>query len=66
MGKQAGEAIGRPSKEQAEIARLRRELETTHKRSDRTETVLEIMGNARALLEDNSESADTEMKRKRR
>lgn len=65
-GKQAGEAIGRPSKEQTEIARLRRELETTQKRLDRTETALEIMGKARALLEDISESADTETKRKRR
>lgn len=66
QGKQPGQAIGRPSKEQAEIARLRRELETTQQRLDRTETALEIMGKARALLEDISESADTETKRKRR
>ena len=65
-GKQVGEAIGRPSKEQAEIARLRRELETTQNRLDRTETALEIMGKARALLEDISESADTETRRKKR
>ena len=62
QGKQPGQAIGRPSKEQAEIARLRRELETTQQRLDRTETALEIMGKARALLEDISESADTETK----
>src|SRR5699024_6472389 len=65
-GKQAGEAIGRPSKDQAEIARLRRELETTRQRLDRTETALEIMGKARALLEDVSESADPETKRNKR
>ena len=53
-------------KEQAEIARLRRELETTQPRLDRTETALEIMGKARALLEDISESADTETKRNKR
>ena len=52
QGKQPGQAIGRPSKEQAEIARLRRELETTQQRLDRTETALEIMGKARALLEE--------------
>ena len=63
QGKQPGQAIGRPSKEQAEIARLRRKLETTQQRLDRTETALEIMGKARALLEDISESADTETKR---
>ena len=65
-GKLAGEAIGRPSKDQAEIARLRRELETTRQRLDRTETALEIMGKARALLEDVSESADPETKRNKR
>ena len=66
QGKQPGQAIGRPSKEQAEIARLRRELDQTRQRLDRTETALEIMGKARALLEDISESADTETKRKKR
>ena len=66
QGKQPGQAIGRPSKEQAEIARLRRELDQTRQRLDRTETALEIMGKARALLEDISESADLETKRKKR
>ncbi|MGP9605089.1 MULTISPECIES: IS3 family transposase [unclassified Brachybacterium] len=50
-GKQPGQTVGRPSKEQAEIARLRRELDQTQERLDRTETALEIMGKARALLE---------------
>lgn len=58
-GKQAGRKIGRSSKEQAEIARLRRELDQTQQRLDRTEAALDIMGKARALLEDISESADT-------
>jgi|SRR5699024_4103973 len=65
-GKEPGQAVGKPSKEQAEIARLRRELDQTQQRLDRTETALEIMGKARALLEDISESADTESRRKKR
>ena len=54
--KPAGETVGRPSAEQAEIARLRRELERTRSRLARTETALEIMGKARELLEDISRS----------
>ena len=65
-GKKPGQAVGKPSKEQAEIARLRRELDQAQQRLDRTETALEIMGKARALLEETSKSADTETKRKRR
>lgn len=65
-GKQAGQTVARPSKEQAEIARLRRQLDQTQERLDRTETALEIMGKAHALLEDVSKSADTEPKRRKR
>lgn len=65
-GKQAGQKVGRPSKEQAEIARLRRELDWTQQRLDRTEAALDITGKARALLENISESADTEPKRRKR
>src|SRR5699024_1491413 len=65
-GKKPGQAVGKPSKDQAEIARLRRELEQTQQRLDRTETALEIMGKARALLEETSKSADTETRRKKR
>ena len=36
--------IGKPSAEQAEIARLRRELEVTRSRRATTETALDIMG----------------------
>ena len=65
-GKKPGQAVGKPNKDQAEIARLRRELEQTQQRLDRTETALEIMGKARALLEETSKSADTETRRKKR
>ena len=57
-GKDAGSKIGRLSAEQAEIARLRRRLETTEARLARTEVALEIMGKARELLEHISESSE--------
>ena len=56
QGKAAGESVGRPSAEQAELARLKRELEVTRARLSRTETALEIMGKARELLEEISKS----------
>jgi transposase-like protein len=59
-GKAPGERIGRPSAEQAEIARLTRELELTRRRLAKTEVALDIMGKAHALLDEISESADTE------
>ena len=55
-GKAPGESVGRPSADQAEIARLTRELEVTHAKLARTQTALEIMGKARELLEDISRS----------
>lgn len=55
-GKAPGESVGRPSADQAEIARLRRELEVTRTRLATTQTALEIMGKARELLEAISES----------
>ena len=61
-GKKPGEKIGRPSADQAEIARLTRELELTRRRLAKTEVALEIAGKAHALLEDISERADTEKK----
>jgi hypothetical protein len=61
-GKKPGERVGRPSAEQAEIARLTRELELTRRRLAKTEVALDIMGKAHALLEEISESADTEKK----
>ena len=57
-GKQSGERVGKPSAEQAEIARLRRELDRAERRLATTETALVIMGKAHALLEQISESAE--------
>lgn len=51
QGKSADQPVGRPSAEQAEIARLRRELEVTRSRLATTETALDIMGKARELLQ---------------
>jgi transposase len=65
-GKDPGAKVGRPSSEQAEIARLRRQLADSERKLATTETALEIMGKAHALLEQMSESADTEQPRKRR
>lgn len=53
---------GRLSAEQAEIARLRAELARANKRLATTETALDIMGKAHALLESLSERADCENK----
>ena len=64
-GKQPGERVGKPSAEQAEIARLRRDLDRAERRLATTETALVIMGKAHALLEQISESADTDQPRKR-
>ncbi len=57
-GKEPGAKVGRPSAEQAEIARLRRVLAERERRLATTETALEIMGKAHALLEQISQSAD--------
>ena len=65
-GKPAGERAGKPSAEQAEIARLRRELDRAERRLATTETALVIMGKAHALLEQISESAELEQQRRKR
>lgn len=65
-GKDPGARIGRPSAEQAEIARLRRQLAESERKLATTETALEIMGEAHALLEQISESAEPAPKRKKR
>jgi hypothetical protein len=57
--KPAGAVVGRPNADQAEIARLRRQLDVAQRRLVRTEAALTIMGKAQALLEEISESADT-------
>jgi transposase len=65
-GKKGGERVGKPSAEQAEIARLRRDLDRAEQRLATTETALTIMGKAHALLEELSESADTDNQRGKR
>jgi len=65
-GKKPGEKIGRPTAEQQEIARLTGELERSRRQLSKTEAALSIMGKVHALLEDISESADTQNKRGKR
>ena len=50
-GKKPGEKIGRLTGDQAEIARLRRQLDKAERRLATTEVALEIMGKAHDLLE---------------
>jgi len=56
-GKSPGERIGRLTPEQAEIARLRRQLAVTQKRLGITEVALGIMGKAHELLEEISKGS---------
>lgn len=58
--------VGKPSGDQAEIARLRRELEVTRNRLATTETALDIMGKAQELLESISKSSPPQTKHERR
>ncbi len=64
-GKEPGVPVGRPSGEQAEIARLRRRAEEAERKLATTEIALAIMGKAHALLESISESADTKNHKRR-
>ncbi len=61
-GKKPGDRVGRPSKEAAEVARLRRELETTQARLASTESALVIMGKGHELLESISEGSEPDTK----
>jgi transposase len=65
-GEKPGEKVGKLFVEQAEIARLTGENVRLSKRSNTTETALEIMGKAHALLESLSERADSGERRKKR
>ncbi len=56
-GKKPGDTIGKLSKDQAEIARLRRRLEVTERRLETSEAALGIMGKLHAFLENASEKA---------
>ena len=59
-GKKPGEKIGRLTPEQAEIARLRRQLDKAEQRLATTEVALTIMGRAHELLEQLSKSSRDE------
>lgn len=65
-GKDAGETIGKLSKDQAEIARLRRQLEVTEGRLKTSEAALEVMGKLHSLLEDLSERNEDDPKSRKR
>ena len=65
-GKSSGDRVGRPNADQVEIARLRRQLADAERKLATTETALDIMGKAHALLEQISESAEYEQTRKKR
>lgn len=65
-GKNAGDSIGKLSKDQAEIARLRRQLEVTQGRLKTSEAALGVLGKLHALLEDLSERNEDEPKSKKR
>lgn len=54
-----GTRTGKLSKEQAEIARLKKQLAASEQKLATTQTALEIMGKAHALLEQISKSADS-------
>ena len=58
--KKPGEKIGRLTAEQAEIARLRRQLDKAERQLATTEVALEIMGKARELLEGLTKSSQDE------
>src|SRR5450759_4709670 len=56
-GKKPGDKIGRLTAEQAEIAKLRRQLDKAEQRLATTEVALTIMGKAHELLEQLSKSS---------
>ena len=65
-GKKAGESIGKLSAEQAENARLRRQLEVTQGRLEKTEAALDLMGKLQAFLESASGDMPDEPRSKKR
>lgn len=65
-GKTAGETLGRPSAERAEIAPMRRQVVASARRLVTTLTASDIMGKAHSLSEFISESAENEQPRKMR
>jgi transposase len=65
-GKKAGESIGKLTADQAENARLRRQLEVSEGRLKKTEAALELMEKLQAFLESASEDMPDEPRSKKR
>ena len=66
QGKQAGEKIGKLSPEQAEIARLRRQLGVSESRLKKTEAALDIMEKLSAFFENAIKESPDEPKSKKK
>jgi transposase len=64
-GKKPGETIGKLSQDQAEIARLRRQLEVSESRLKRSEAALGIMEKLSAFLENAIQESPDEPKSKK-
>ncbi|NKR13871.1 transposase [Arthrobacter sp. D2] len=65
-GKEPGESIGNLTADQAENARLRRQLEVSESRLKKTEAALELMGKLQAFLESASEDMPDEPRSRKR
>lgn len=65
-GRKPGETIGKLSKDQAELARLRRQLEVSEGRLKRSEAALGIMEKLSAFLENAIQESPDEPKSKKR
>ena len=65
-GKTAGTRIGKLSTEQAEIARLRRQLEVSEGKRKKTEEALNIMGKLSAFFENAINESQDEPKSKKK
>lgn len=63
-GKKPGQKIGRLTPEQAEIAKLRRQLDKAEQQLATTEVALTIMGKAHELLEQLSKGSRDDKQRK--
>ncbi len=65
-GKQAGEAVGKLTAEQAEIARLRRQLEVSEGQLKKTKAALGIMEKLSAFFENTIEESQVDPKSKKK
>ncbi len=65
-GRKPGETIGKLSAEQVEIARLRRQLEVSEGRLERSEAALEVMGKLSAFFDNAIAQSPDEPKSKKK